>query len=294
MWLLFERAKKIILTLLLSIIPLVLLYLQNNDYKIRSAVSWPFVQISGAVQEIILSVVSNISDGFLKHVAVSSKYEELMILRAKVQENQMLHAKIAHLQNEINSIINLNENIKYTNIEKKVYAKIVAKSGTPMSRLVRINKGITSGVRIKDPVISDFGAVGQVLSVSDSFADVLLISDASSSIDAKILGSNARGLVTGITSNQQYLMQIRDIDALFKIKPNDIVVSSGMNSFFPEGIPIGKVKEVVTSKDGLLHSAKIIPFVFIDNVEHVTVLLEDPYSKTNPRLSAYGWPLAEK
>ena len=257
MWLLFERAKKIILTLLLSIIPLVLLYLQNNDYKIRSAVSWPFVQISGAVQEIILSVVSNISDGFLKHVAVSSKYEELMILRAKVQENQMLHAKIAHLQNEINSIINLNENIKYTNIEKKLYAKIVAKSGTPMSRLVRINKGITSGVRIKDPVISDFGAVGQVLSVSDSFADVLLISDASSSIDAKILGSNARGLVTGITSNQQYLMQIRDIDALFKIKPNDIVVSSGMNSFFPEGIPIGKVKEVVTSKDGLLHSAKI-------------------------------------
>lgn len=294
MWLFFEKAKKIIFTLLLSIIPLVLLYLQNNDYKIRAVISWPFVQVAGAAQEAISFVVSNISDSLLKHVAISSKYEELMMLRAKVQENQLLQAKIAHLQSEINFIINHNENIKYTNIEKKVYAKIVAKSGTPMARLVRINKGSKSGVRVKDPVISDFGAVGQILSVSENFADILLISDASSSIDAKIIGSNARGLVTGITSNQQYLMQIRDIDALFSIKPNDLVVSSGMNSFFPEGVPIGKVKEVVSSKDGLFHSAKIVPFVSIDNVEHVSVLLEDPYSKTNPRLSSYGWPLAEK
>jgi rod shape-determining protein MreC len=294
MWPFIERAKKIIFAALLSIIPLVLLYLQNNDYQIRAVLGWPVIQLAGVLQKASLNITSVISDSIFKHIAVSSKYNELMTLRAKVQQINSLEARIDFLQSELNSIINLSTVANHTSVDKKIYAKIIAKSGTPMARLIRLNKGILDGVKVKDPVISDVGVVGQVLSVADNFADVLLISDASSSLDVKILGSNARGLIRGITSNTEYLMQIRDIDALFNLRKNDVIVSSGVNSGFPAGIPVGKIKEVVTSKDGLWHSAKISPFVSIDTIEHVMILSEDPFSKNTTRASAHSWPLAER
>ena len=294
MWPFIERAKKIIFAVLLSIIPLVLLYLQNNDYQIRAVLSWPIIQAAGVIQKASLSISSTMSDSMFKHIAISSKYNELMLLRASVRQISSLQAKIDYLQGELNSVTNLIGNASYTQAGKKVYAKVIAKSGTPMSRLIRLNRGALDGIKVKDPVISDEGVIGQVLSVADNFADVLLLTDASSSLDVKILGSNARGLIRGITSSTEYLMQIRDIDGLFNLKPDDVIVSSGVNSGFPAGIPVGKIKEVVTSKDGLWHSAKILPFASIDTIEHVMILLEDPVFKDITRASAYSWPLAER
>jgi rod shape-determining protein MreC len=177
-------------------------------------------------------------------------------------------------------------------LPKSELARVIARVGAPMSRMIRLDKGKVHGIELKSPVLAHEGVVGQVLSVAPHFSDVLLITDASSAIEAKIVGSNARGLLRGITSSTEYLMEIRDIDGLIEVLPGNIVVTSGVNSNFPHGIPIGTVVESFRSRDGLYVSAKIEPFVMIDQLTYVSVLKIGDSEITRVDSISAAWPLA--
>jgi rod shape-determining protein MreC len=171
-------------------------------------------------------------------------------------------------------------------------ARVIARMGAPMARMVRLDRGSVHGVLPKSPVVAHEGVVGQVLSVAPHFSDVLLVTDASSAIDAKVVGSNARGLLKGITSSTEYLMEIHDIDGLMDVIPGNVVVTSGVNSLFPPGIPIGQVIESFRSRDGLYISARIEPFIRMDRLTYVSILkISDPETTKIESISA-AWPLA--
>lgn len=286
MWLLFEKSKKIVFALVLSIIPLVLIYLQNKDYKVRTFLSKPIVEITGFAEGMAIKICETVSDSIFRHIAISKKYDELLKLRALSNEVEGLTAQLAYFQNELLRVTNLTNTINGPNFKNKIYAKVIATSGAPLSRTVRINKGSKEGIKVRNAVVSEQGAVGQVLNVSEHFSDVLLITDSSSAIDAKVLGSNVRGLVRGLTNNKEYLMQMRDVDALSDLQDGAIVVTSGLNSLFPSGVPIGKVQKVFSNKDDLWIWAKLVPYVSMSRVEHVNVLTGDyTYKKEEETLS---------
>lgn len=290
MWSLLERAKKVIFALVLSIIPLVLLYVQSKDTEIRTVFAWPVVQVAGILEEGALAITGAVSDLLYRYLFIVGRSEEVLRLRAEVLETRALKVKIAELVNEQSSITQLYFHTPGFQEGKREFARVIGRAGAPMARMIRIDKGSNQGIRPSFPVLSHEGVLGQVLSVAPNFSDVLLITDASSAIEAKIVGSGARGLLRGITSSSEYLLEIRDIDGLAQVQVGDVVVTSGQNSFFPSGIPIGKIIDSASSRDGLYVSARIQPFVIMDQVEHVVVLTDDPQGK-NQSISA-AWPFS--
>jgi cell shape-determining protein MreC len=52
-------------------------------------------------------------------------------------------------------------------------------------------------------------------------------------------------------------------------------VTSGVNSLFPTGIPIGEVIDTKKSHDGLNISARIRPYVSMDSISKVVILRDD-------------------
>ena len=295
MWSLVERAKKVIVALVLSVIPLVLLYVQSKDTQIRSVLAWPIIEVTGAVQSVALKITGAVSDNLYKYFFVANRAQELLKLRAEVLETRALKAQILDLVNERAAILELNfksSDSDLTQEHRREYARVVARSGAPMARMIRLNKGHKHGIRVKCPVIANEGVVGQVLSVAPNFSDVLLVTDASSALEAKIVGSAARGILRGKTSASEYLMEIRDVDGMSFVNAGDTVVTSGINSYFPSGIPIGRILGSQTSSDGLNISARIEPFVAMDRVSQVIVLLGDWSLAGGIESFSASWPLA--
>lgn len=292
MWSLIERAKKVIFALVLSIIPLVLLYVQSKDEDIRTILAWPFIEAAGLIETGSLGIVGFVSDNLYRYFYLVGRTDEVLALRAEVMETKALRAKVVDLINERAALAEFYFRVSDSGLNLGDLARVVARVGAPMGRMIRINRGSTHGIVAKSPVVAHEGVVGQVLSVAPHFSDILLVTDASSAIDAKVVGSDARGLLRGITSSTEYLMEIRDIDGLVDITPGNIVVTSGVNSLFPAGIPIGTVVESFRSRDGLYVSARIEPFVMMDRLSYVMVLRigDEKISKLESITAA--WPLA--
>lgn len=291
MWSLIERARKVIFALVLSIIPLVLLYVQSKDEEIRRVISWPVTELSGFIESSVLAISGAVSDTLFRYTYLVGRADELMFLRSEIQKTRALQAKVADLTNENVSIKELYFRSEEAQLKNGELSRVIGRAGAPMARMIRIDKGSLNGIEAKSLVLAHDGVVGQVLSVAPHFSDVLLITDASSAIDAKIAGSNARGLLRGMTSSKEYQMDFR-IDGILKVVKGDVVVTSGLNSNFPHGIPIGHVMEVSQSADGFYISARIKPFVMIDQLAHVFVLnpRNEKIDKTDSM--AASWPLA--
>lgn len=292
MWSLIERARKVIFALVLSIIPLVLLYVQSKDEEIRHAIAWPVTEFSGIIETATLAVSGAVSDMLFRYTYLVGRADELMSLRNEVLKTRALEAKIVDLTTENASIKELYFRKTEALLTEGELAQVIGRAGAPMARMIRIDRGSNHGVMAKSLVIAHEGVVGQVLSVAPHFSDVLLITDASSAIDARIAGSNARGLLRGITSSKEFLMEIRDIDGLINLVKGDVVVTSGINSNFPHGIPIGHVTEISHSHDGLDISARIKPFVMIDHLAQVFVLSPKNEKTDKTDSMAASWPLA--
>jgi rod shape-determining protein MreC len=292
MWSLIERLRKIIFVAVLSIIPLVLLYVQSKDEEIRHIVAWPVIEVSGVIEKGALLFSGFVSDALFRYFYMVSRTDELKALRAEVLETRALKAKITDLLKEQDSITKLYFNHTESGLPKGELARVIARAGSPMSRMIRLDRGQAHGIKPNSPVIAYGGAVGQVLSVAPHFSDVLLITDASSALDAKIVGSEARGLLRGITSSTEYLMEIRDIDGQVDVQAGNIVVTSGVNSNFPHGIPIGTVIESSRSRDGLYISARIDPLVMMDRLSRVLVLPIGEHGATGMDMYKAAWPLA--
>lgn len=291
MWSLFERGKKVIFALVFSIIPLVLLYVQSKDAEIRATLSRPITEISGFVQQGVMLVTGSVSDWLYRYFYLAGRAEELTDLRAQVLKIRTLEARVEDLINERAALMELYFRTSEIALPSGMFARVIARAGAPMARMIRLDKGSLEGIKPKSPVIAYDGVVGQVLNVSRHFSDVLLVTDASFAIDAKIVGSQARGLLRGITSTSEYMMEIRDIDGLAEVAEGNIVVTSGVNSNFPHGIPIGTVVEAFRSRDGLYVSARIEPFVFMDRLTNVLVLnVPDGGIDVDPLTAA--WPMA--
>ncbi len=291
MWSLVERGKKVIFALVFSIIPLVLLYVQSKDAEIRETFARPVTEISGLVQRASLFVTGSVSDWLYSYFFVAGRAQELTQLRAQIPRLRILKARVEDLMNERAALMELHFRASEASLPPGTLARVIARAGAPMARMIRLDKGSKEGVKPKSPVIAYDGVVGQVLNVSRHFSDVLLVTDASFAIDAKIVGSEARGLLRGITNNNEYMMEIRDIDGLLNIASGNVVVTSGVNSNFPNGIPIGTVVESFRSRDGLFVSARIEPFVVMDRLTNVLVLnVSDDERDIDPLTAA--WPMA--
>lgn len=141
-------------------------------------------------------------------------------------------------------------------------AQVIALKPSPIrdNALVKVGPGVHP--QVQDVVLGPTGAlVGQVVQVTRSVCDVLLITDPASSIGVKVepegrtsRGAPVFGICQGMRSPALALVDM-PIDA--DIQPSDRVYTSGLGSVFPKGIPIGSVTAVHVDQIRSLKSAAV-------------------------------------
>jgi rod shape-determining protein MreC len=219
-----------------------------------------------------------------------SQYFKLVGIKKDIQalqrENEELRAKLGalgelSLENQrLNKLLDFKQR---TNMEI-VAAKIIARELTPDNVSLRINRGLKHGLKKLQAVITVEGVVGYVYRPDVLTSQVLVLTDRSSAIDAIVQRTRASGLVSGKSRN---VARLRYLERAGDVAVGDMIVTSGLQGYFPKGFPIGKITAVKKTEYGISQEAQVAPIVNPANVEEVFVVLNSGNEDFSER---YGDP----
>jgi len=156
---------------------------------------------------------------------------------------------------------------------RTVAASVIGRGVSSRFHTLRIDRGARAGLQEGQGVIASGGAVGQVLRVSEQFADVLLLTDGLSTVGAVLQDSRLRGVAAGQGGEFLELGFIRRRE-LHEVSQGQLVVSSGEDGLFPEGVPLARVTQVRAPETGLFLEVTLESVADLDRVEAVLVIVE--------------------
>ncbi|OGW70014.1 MAG: rod shape-determining protein MreC [Omnitrophica bacterium GWA2_50_21] len=201
------------------------------------------------------------------------------------KDNSRLKMEAARLANEVVALRETekeNERLRSLLDFKKVTpnrtiaCEIIARNVTHMNNWLVLDKGARDGLKKDMPVVNQQGLVGKVAGVSRHTARVILLTDVESRVSGIIQNSRDTGLIYG---DGTPLLKMKFLDLASSIKMGDTVLSSGLGSVYPKGIPIGIVHSVGKEKSGLYLSAMVKPLVVFSKTEEVLCL---DFQKNSP------------
>ncbi|MCF7847739.1 MAG: rod shape-determining protein MreC [Kiritimatiellales bacterium] len=206
-------------------------------------------------------------------------------LGGMVEKNRELSAELVHMQAELNTFKNLDEEnrrlrrmLDFHRQEPRqmIPCEVMSRNISGWWNTVRIGKGARHGIQWNRAVISPDGLVGKTLEVSHRTSEVILISDPACRVSARILRVNAFGVVSGHGANASGhpVVRMDFINKDAEVRAGDEVVTSGLGGVFPTGIHIGYVQKVERDESGLYQSAQIIPRATAGLLDYVFVISE--------------------
>lgn len=211
------------------------------------------------------------------------------------KENEELRAQLGamtelKLENErLTKLLDFKQNTSM----QLLGAKVIARDLSTDHYSIRINRGTRHGLKKLQGVITVNGVVGYVLRADSDSSQVLVINDRSAAIDAIVQRTRARGLVSGkniSTCRLRYLERADDV------APGDMIVTSGLQGYFPKGFPIGKLTSVRKTDYGISQEAELDPVVNPANLEEVFVVLNSGQEDYSDKFGGedFGPPLLSK
>ena len=179
-----------------------------------------------------------------------NNFKELLNLK---KENERLNEENVYLKNllsledkeVIQHDLTVIDTLKYKQKYSFTAAKVINNNFRKNNNYLTINKGSNQGLGSDLAVINSKGIVGITKSVSGNYATVLSILNVNSRINAKLLNSDHYGSLSW--DNLDYnVVQLLDLPIQADIYRGDTVVTGGKSTIFPEGIPIGTIKDFKT------------------------------------------------
>ena len=200
-------------------------------------------------------------------------------------ENERLKARIAELEGEHyldeDAAAQLDELLDQVDISwvgdiPKATARVVSGPASNFSYAVDIDKGSKDGVAVGMPVVTGAGLLGRVAQVSPNRATVQLITDPDFRVGVRVAKGGDLGTARG-RGRESSLLVDTNVDPDRTVKVGALVTTSGTDrSAYPASIPIGKVESTRDSSGGLALELLVEPFVDVEDLAFVTVLLWEP------------------
>lgn len=193
-------------------------------------------------------------------------------------ENTQLKIQIANLSKKVIDLEELkkeNQSLRSEldlrpNVERfqRVVATVISYGLPGNSQTIVIDQGKKSGINVGDAVVSSGYLVGKISEVFSSSANVILITNQDSIIQAQITGSGEKGIVSGSISG----IYLSDIKAEIQVNSGTIIETSGLGGSMPAGLLIGETTDQKSTKEQAKNSVRLRSKVNLNNLDVVFVL----------------------
>jgi rod shape-determining protein MreC len=198
-----------------------------------------------------------------KNAELEALTNELMVenvrLREVERENELLRQLLNYTRN----------NPQFTYETTIIKGRSIGFDPTNLLYFVYVDVGARNGVAKGMPVVTDRGLVGRVTAVGPNSAQVLMLIDPASAVNAIVQQSRATGVVRGNIDGTLTLDRIPPNET---VNPGDIVLTSGLGGNFPDKLVIGQVTEVIQRDQDMFQQARIRPTVDFGKLETMLII----------------------
>jgi rod shape-determining protein MreC len=158
-----------------------------------------------------------------------------------------------------------------------VAAPVVAYPPSQFEQKLVIGAGERNGILLGDPVVNDDGLVGKVTDLTESEAQVTLLTDEKLAVGARDLDGDAVGIVRHGSAGQDALI-LDLVEKKYAVHEGDRIVTSGTRSAtldpaFPQGITIGTVTFVGQNDTDPYKQIQIRPAADFGSLHSLLVLV---------------------
>jgi rod shape-determining protein MreC len=202
--------------------------------------------------------------------------EELEQARSRLLEYERVSRDLTELRRE-NEALREQLGFARTIPVRYVAGQVIARDPGSQFSTIMVDRGRRHGVRKGMPVVAFQGGlqglVGKVQMVNLLSCAVQPITDPNSYVAARLQSSRYDGLVAGsqLPSGNLVMTYVRKL-ALSEIEYGELVVTSGMGQLYPEGIHIGRVREMVARGYEASLELEVEPIVDFSRLEQVFIL----------------------
>lgn len=183
---------------------------------------------------------------------------ELMTEREKCQE--------ALLENKrLRELLNIHESRRNV----IAAARVIARGVDHWAKMLTLDKGTKEGIEKDLSAITPKGLAGKIMSASDSYSNLLLLTDINFSASVRLQENRNEGVISGTGTRKCVLKYIPYEE---EVKTGDIVITSGLDALFPPGIPVGYISKVDKSGTGHFQYIEVTPFQDDFRIEEVIIV----------------------
>jgi len=159
--------------------------------------------------------------------------------------------------------------------------ELIGISPDPKVHKVIINKGSDDGIYMGQPVLDEFGLMGQVVSVSAYTSQVLLITDNNHALPVQVNRNGLRTVAEGL--GDLYQLRLRHVSSTMDIQEGDLLVSSGLGQRFPVGYPVARIESIVHDPGKSFATVVARPAAHLNRSRHVLfVFSRDEHGEITP------------
>ena len=226
--------------------------------------------VIGPVQRSVASLVSSVEDTFSTFRDARELRDENRQLQTEINQLRTDNVRLKELESENATLRDLLRFARSNPTYATLSADVIGRDPSPYLSTLVINAGENRGLKPGMPVITGGSAlVGRVLRVGLRTAQVQLLGDVSSAINAVVQNSRATGLVRGQPDGSLVMDYVPQEE---KIKTGDIVLTSGLGGDLPRALVIGTVTKVFKYDIEMFQSAALQPAVDLNRLEVVLVI----------------------
>lgn len=203
--------------------------------------------------------------------------EQLELENEELREHLIVATLDANEYCELMSLRDVFNFIDDYYVRRLISARVVSKDPGNLYNMFVINKGLKDNITKNSVVINGYGLVGLAYETSDNWSKVISIIDNKSSIGFKILDPirNFEGIINGGIDGKLKGMLF---DPKAKVIEGDLIITSG-KGLYPEGIVIGRVKEIKIDKDIFLINIVVEPLVNFAKLDRVLIVPTNFYNE---------------
>lgn len=171
-------------------------------------------------------------------VGASSQSSRMRERNAVLERENSALQEAARENARLRQLLGLRERIASPSLAGEVIGREISHGYQGLT----VNRGSWDGAQRDSAVVAPNGAlVGRVVQVTATSALVQTLTDPESAVGAKVVRSDARGVVHGVGGA---ILELAYVNSLEDVENGDIVVTSGDDGLYPAGIPIGRVSRV--------------------------------------------------
>lgn len=212
------------------------------------------------------------------YFALSGANQENLRLKKELTEVKIKLAATTHESSEnerLRQILQLRDKLPYNLLAGEVIGQ---DARADLSDTVTVNRGTSQGVGLQTPAVTPACIVGMTIQVATHTSRIQLITDPSSSVGAMLKRERVSGILSGVGGE---ICVLKFLPIRTDVKKDDVVVTSGQDGIFPEGLTIGKVTRLLKESE-YYKSAEVVPLQNFSSLKEVVFLLQTAGTAPKP------------